>query len=82
MTLPSDDFDDLTSDVYQLKTLIETATNKVVEIIDPNLTQCQQTKAEIQGVSHLLCIALDMITVIAENTEACHNKVLTREARK
>ncbi|MBL8578119.1 MAG: hypothetical protein JNK47_12905 [Mesorhizobium sp.] len=73
---PSDSHNDLTSDLHHLKTLVRIITGLAIDIVDPDKTQCERTKHEINEVCDLLWIARDMVETIADNSDAVHKKAL------
>ncbi len=75
MTRPSDDLNDLTSDIAHLSTLIGVITNLAIDIISKDKEQCELTKKEIGEVTDLLWIARDMVKQLVKNGESCHDKV-------
>ncbi len=82
MTRPSDDLNDLTSDIAHLSTLIGVITGLAIDIISPDKEQCEQTKQEINEVTDLLWIARDMVEQIVKNGESCHDKALSGNGGK
>jgi hypothetical protein len=80
MMRPSDDMNDLTSDIRHLSTLVGVITSMTIDIINPDRTIEDYRKA-VNEVTDLLWIARDMVEQLVENGEACHDEVLAA-ARK
>jgi hypothetical protein len=80
MMRPSDDMNDLTSDIRHLSTLVGVITSMTIDIINPDRT-IEDYRRAVNEVTDLLWIARDMVEQLVENGEACHDKVLAA-ARK
>ncbi|MGX5803372.1 hypothetical protein ACWGS9_19250 [Bradyrhizobium sp. Arg314] len=74
MTRPSNNLDDLQSDITHLSTLINIITEKALDICIPDMSD--ETRSEVKDVTGLLWIARDLAEQIAANAEACQCRII------
>jgi hypothetical protein len=72
MIRPSNDMNNLTSDIRHLSTVVGVITSMALDIADPD--------KQLNEICDLLWIARDMVEQLVENGEACHDKVLAETA--